>query len=110
MPGEVLSHVGTISERCTAVLAPPNVVFAGHCGQNHEIFVASAGSRLQLSGCRVHPDAAPGNGLDIGSCVISKEAASGPATVDVPALTAASPPAIGTRVTFAGLGNVLVGA
>lgn len=99
----LLSHIGALSARCSSVLTPRAVVFAGHCGSEHSDLVASDGSELTLSECQVHPDAGLGNGFDIGYCPIS-----GPGSAE-PALVATSEPVVGTTVYFAGLGNVLVG-
>ena len=83
-------EVGWLASGCTATLVHPEViVFAAHCGAVQEAVWwgdvleldpnVPAGSSLVPAGgaasspikyCRVHPEAAPASGLDVGYCLL----------------------------------------
>ena len=96
--GSALGRIIAFDERCTAVVLGNRAVFAAHCYHGAPI-VSLSGRPTSLTGCATHPDAAIGNGYDIGFCLVAQASFAAAEELDT------SPVETGEVVILVGLGE-----
>jgi hypothetical protein len=100
-------NVGWVSDTCTVVLAHPRLaLYPAHCGTAFSlIHFDHLAAPVAVKKCEVHPDGAPGNGLDIAYCVLEEDVVGIP-IVPVLAGCEATALGVGRELTIVGFGSL----